>query len=295
MVQQYYKTTLPQAIAHYERGDLTAKGLLHFYFKIKIRPGWKLRRSVREICQELGIRRATFYAAMSRLKSEGILNWEVPEETQFSIEIFNDIYEDVCQLDNSNPDSSVGDCDNLSDQSRIVDNPSTIVDNQSKIVDNPSIILDNQSTIVDAKTPQPAPVRNSGTLHNSSSNSLQDFLHSLSQEAREKFLSFCDKEVQGFPRPIASLPDYLGAIASDGKPRFQDFYQRFCRTEAGKEAQEETLNDELNESVYETFEAQFRALDCDYLDFFRNVRRASPEWHLRLKFVKVWKQRNGVE
>ena len=31
---QHYRVSLADAIAHYQKGDLTAKGLLHFYFKI---------------------------------------------------------------------------------------------------------------------------------------------------------------------------------------------------------------------------------------------------------------------
>lgn len=85
MTQQHYRVTLEQAIAHYQAGDLTAKGLLHFYIKIKLKPGWKVRLDPKEICQELGIGKTAFYNSISRLKAEGSIDWEAPEGILVSI------------------------------------------------------------------------------------------------------------------------------------------------------------------------------------------------------------------
>lgn len=78
-----YRITLAQAIAHYQQGDITAKGLLYFYFKIRIAPGRKLEESPKEICKKLGIQKSTFYSGISRLKAEGALDWEVSERKEF--------------------------------------------------------------------------------------------------------------------------------------------------------------------------------------------------------------------
>lgn len=86
---QHYRITLNDAIVHYNNGDITAKGIVHIYLKIKLKPesGWILRKSAKEICQELGIGKTAFYNAMSRLKTEGAINWSVPENTTFSISL----------------------------------------------------------------------------------------------------------------------------------------------------------------------------------------------------------------
>jgi hypothetical protein len=87
MSNQFYKMTLSEAISHYQQGDLTVKGLLHVYLKIKIGPGWQLRKSQKEICEELGISKSGFYTGLSKLKAEGSINWSTPATTQYCISL----------------------------------------------------------------------------------------------------------------------------------------------------------------------------------------------------------------
>jgi len=69
----------PAAITRYHQGHLTAKGLLCFYFEIKLKPGWEMRKSPKDIYTELGISRAAFYRAYSALIEEGIIEGEDPD------------------------------------------------------------------------------------------------------------------------------------------------------------------------------------------------------------------------
>ena len=136
---QHYQVTLADAIAHYQRGDLTAKGLLHFYFKIRLKNGWTLKETQKEITDKLGISRAAFYSALSKLKAEGSINWSTPANTKFSISLNSfDINESTIE----------------DDQSTNQDSQSTIVDSQSAIVDNQSTIVDSASFIVTGEKPQ---------------------------------------------------------------------------------------------------------------------------------------------
>jgi len=82
---QFYKLTLEAAIAHYQQGDLTAKGLIHIYLLIKCKPGWKIKLEHKKICKELGIQKTAFYNGISRLKAEGSIAWESPEGILVSI------------------------------------------------------------------------------------------------------------------------------------------------------------------------------------------------------------------
>ena len=125
MTQQFSKVTLPTAITRYHQGHLTAKGLLCFYFEIKLKPGWEMRKSPKDIYTELGISRAAFYRAYSALIEEGIIEGEDP---------------DLQKLVIKRPVSD------LRQQSQSVDSESQIVDSESQIVDNPSQSVENKSS-----------------------------------------------------------------------------------------------------------------------------------------------------
>ncbi|AFZ27242.1 hypothetical protein Cylst_5207 [Cylindrospermum stagnale PCC 7417] len=70
MTEQHYRITLDEAIAHYQAGWITTTELLGFYFKIF--PNFPVK-SQKEICQELGIKKSAFYAAIIKLDSAGLL------------------------------------------------------------------------------------------------------------------------------------------------------------------------------------------------------------------------------
>jgi hypothetical protein len=156
---QFYPVTLQDAIRHHRSGDLTAKGLLHFYLKIKLKPGWKLSKSQKTICRELGIGRTAFYSALSRLKTEGSITWSVPENTRISISLR---------------------------ESAIPDEQSAIPDEQSAIPDEQSAIPDEQSAIPDEESLEPLPQKDSRNpsdfSSNSSSNSSQSFFSGQKKE-----------------------------------------------------------------------------------------------------------------
>ncbi len=117
MTQQFSKVTLPTAIARYKNGHLTAKGLLCFYFEIKLKPGWEMKKSPKDIYTELGISRAAFYRSYSALIAEGIIEGEDP---------------DLQKLVIKRPVSD------LRQQSQSVESPSQIRDNPSQPVESPS-------------------------------------------------------------------------------------------------------------------------------------------------------------
>jgi len=207
---QHYPITTEKAIAHYQAGDITAKGLLHFYLNIRLAPGWTLRETQKQICETLGISRAAFYSALSRLKAEGSINWSTPENTKYSITLNQSTI-----IDN---------------QSTNVDEQSTIIDNQSINVDNPSSIVDNPSLIVTVEKPEALPDKGSGNPSYYSSSSYQIFINSLSEPERERFLNFVQKKIEGFTKPIASIPDWLASTDSTGNPRFEDYYSQFKKS-----------------------------------------------------------------
>lgn len=178
---QHYQITLADAIAHYQRGDLTAKGLLHFYFKIRLKNGWTLKETQKEITEKLGISRAAFYSALSKLKAEGSINWSAPANTKFSISLNSfDINESTFEDEQSTNEDS---------QSTIVDNQSTNEDNQSKIIDSASLIVTTEKPEAKQRKGLRKP---SDSSSDSSSDFLSNFISSLSSDAeREIFENFC--------------------------------------------------------------------------------------------------------
>ncbi len=68
----------PKAIAHYHIGDLTAKGLLRFWVRIRLAEGWSTNINPKELRQQLGMKRSTFWAALGKLKEEGEIDWQEP-------------------------------------------------------------------------------------------------------------------------------------------------------------------------------------------------------------------------
>lgn len=84
-MSQHYRITLTRAIEHYQAGDITAKGLIHFFFKIKLAEGWRCKFTSRELSETLGLNTKAIYRALSRLQAEGSINWTVPDHTEFTI------------------------------------------------------------------------------------------------------------------------------------------------------------------------------------------------------------------
>lgn len=167
MTQQFSKVTLPTAIARYQNGHLTAKGLLCFYFEIKLKPGWEMKKSPKEIYTELGISRAAFYRAYSALITEGIIEGEDP---------------DLQKLVIKRPVSD------LRQQSQSVESSSQIVDNSSQSVESQSQIVDNQSQSVESPS-QPVENESSNPRENNSCDDSPDFSPDSSSDYYSDLLS----------------------------------------------------------------------------------------------------------
>jgi hypothetical protein len=101
--EQHYRLTLSDAIARYQAGDITAKGLVHFYILIKCKPGWRIRMHWETLKRVLPISKAAFYSAISRLKADGEINWESLGGVLVSIS--SPVCE--CRLQSMNADSSL--------------------------------------------------------------------------------------------------------------------------------------------------------------------------------------------
>ncbi|MEX0271747.1 hypothetical protein AB3R30_21725, partial [Leptolyngbyaceae cyanobacterium UHCC 1019] len=99
-------------------GLLTAKGAIFYLVSASQKIGTPVRINPRKVSAELSISRTSFYDAISKLKLEGRIDFEVEGDLIIRIS-----------------------------QSTIPDSQSTIPDSQSTIPDSQSTIPDSQSTI----------------------------------------------------------------------------------------------------------------------------------------------------
>ena len=199
---QFVKMTLNDAIDHYQRGDLTAKGLLHLYFKIKIAPGWTMNKTQKEICDELGIKKTAFYNALSRLKAEGSINWSVPDNTKFSISL---------------PFRETG------NHSAIAESQTGIAESQTGIAESQTGIAESQTGIAENKPSKPAPNIPSSDSPDLYSDSYQIYLISLSEGERKNFLNFCQEEAKTLPKPPTLPMRWIERNLEDLKAKWESF------------------------------------------------------------------------
>jgi uncharacterized coiled-coil protein SlyX len=216
MSKQFYKMTLLEAISHYQQGDLTVKGLLHIYLKIKIGPGWQLRKSQKEICEELGISKSGFYTGLSKLKAEGSINWSTPATTQYCISLPGR----VSNLENEECGQEFHDCGN---ESTIKESNSTIAESQSTIEESNSTIAESQSTIEENKTRKAVLSNGSSDSPDLYSDSYQIFLKSLSDCERENFLKFGLEESKRLPKPPTLPMKWIECNADELRAKWESF------------------------------------------------------------------------
>ena len=221
--KQFYQLTLEKAIAHYSQGDITAKGLVHLYFLIKCKSGWKIKLEPKKICEELGIRKSAFYNAISRLKAEGSIDWETPQSLLVSIK--GSVHECGNQSANAESQSTNAESQstNAESQSTNVESQSTNVESQSANVESQSTNAESQSTNAEKKSSKTAPRKR----YKDSPDSYQIFIKSLSNIAREKFFDFVREKTAKFSPPLIDIEGWLASQNDAGQPRFLAYYQAF--------------------------------------------------------------------
>jgi hypothetical protein len=180
-MEQHYRMTLQDAIERYHAGDITIKGLIHFYILIKCKPGWKIKIDFDYIKQILPVSKSLFYHVISCLKKEGVIAWEAVKGilvSRITPETDNDI--NVPSESYTEPDS--------------------------RIPDSQSRIPDYQSRIPDYEPPKPSTQNDCGDSPVIKQSLDQLLNNSLSTEQeRENFIEFGKKKAASLPT-VPALP-----------------------------------------------------------------------------------------
>lgn len=132
---QHYEIFLPDLLTHYRDGDLTAKGALKMYFRLRLKEGWKCKIKPAQIRgffskwsdkhgEMKEMNRMTFWRAMHELQEEGEIDFKEPEslivrlfnrQDQTPSQINDERNKFVTGVTNSLPMSQICDDDELED------------------------------------------------------------------------------------------------------------------------------------------------------------------------------------
>ena len=266
---QYYKLTLDRAIADYQDGLITATGLLRYYLKIRYAPGWKIRLNPQEICSLLGFTKATFYKALTKLKNLG----------QAEIGKLNLIPVTLTETEETEEKKD----------SPIPDNQSPSVNQESPTVDNQSPSGKSSLQSENLTTPKPRKTNVESDSPDSSSDCYSNFLLSLSQNQREKFLAFCQQQANQLPKPPILVKRWI-------QNNWEELRSLWCKNcpdvvyETGNVSHKDWHN-------HPRFSRWKRRLECQYqapyfITLLKNggteeERRAFARWAIDNKIVKV--------
>jgi predicted DNA-binding transcriptional regulator AlpA len=293
MTQQHCRLTLDEAIARYKNRLINAKGLLMFFFEIKLKPGWKGHWSIKELITELPMARSTIYRYLSELRSEKLITWEVPDSTRFTITHGTEIEDD------REGDWKGEDWDK---EPQVVEAESHAVKQPQPVMDKPApehprpLAKKVPSVASQSQKPQPRPVASSDTSSGTSTNtsdSFQSFYNSLSDLEKSAFIRYVKDRTSAFPRPIANHMAWLASVDASGEPRYKELYVDFERSPKGQEIAKakakQMLTDELREQYAKEMEE--RENKGDVLPIFHKRLQASygtPEYHIRMAYQIEW-------
>ncbi len=215
---QYYQVRLEDAISLYREGNLTACGLLKLYIKIKFAPGWQIGLIPEQVCKVLGIAKATFYKALTKVKEQDNLK---------QIKIINKIMLGD-ELNSTNEPKNLQ-SPTVESDSPIVESQSPTRESQSTIVENESPTVESESPTVENESPKEPDSKQQSDSPDLSSDSYSKFISSLSSSERENFLDFCKRRTDSFDIPLkCGLNTFLAAWNKKTNiPYFAEFWDLY--------------------------------------------------------------------
>lgn len=233
MTQQHYRMTLEDAIAHYKSGDLTAKGALKFWIRIRLKTGWESFIDTKELRELFDMPRSTFWEAMGKLEDEG------------EIELSDSHKIHIKRLSNS---SEKPDSERKTGQQ--AEKPDGRPENRMNVRNSEQVseILDNQDL-------EPA----SEGCSSDSSNSYQIFINSLSEDERAKFLSFVREKIKNLSQEVNDIEAWLAHTNKAGKNRWEVYYSKYLdskQTQPKKSSAKNALDEYRQELELQQQQAQ---------------------------------------
>ena len=197
--QRFCPLTAEVAKDWYQKKYLSTAGYLLTIKEILRPPGVDFKiANVSQFCEEWGISRSAFYRGISIITTNNDGTWETLGTITLKT---NSITGEDC------PTSGTG------------VPPAGQVSHER---DTESHERDTESHEWDTEASKPAQDKGCGALQ-----TYTDFIQTLSDREREKFLDFVKKEVQQLPQPIKDLEAWLANKNKAEKNRWEVYYQNF--------------------------------------------------------------------
>lgn len=185
LTEQFYAVTLSDAVSLYQSGDLTAKGAIKAWVRIRLKEGWSSYINPQEIRQLFKMSRSTFWRAFRLLQEEGEINFSESNKVYLTRVSVSQKLETVSKT--------------LPESQKLDESP--IQETNIPFRRHSDHILDNQP-------PEPLPEADSPELQ-INSDSYKTFLNSLSLEERESFLQVGEKTASALPKPPQLLLKWI--------------------------------------------------------------------------------------
>ncbi|MCP6761953.1 MAG: hypothetical protein NHB32_25105 [Fischerella sp. CENA71] len=179
MTEQYYRLTLNDAIALYKSNDLTAKGALKIWVRIRFKTGWEGFIDTKELRELFDMRRSTFWEALGKLEEEGEI--ELSEPHKIHIKRLSD---------------SSGIPDDVQNSGQVSGKPDECPENRTGVQNSGQV-----SGIPDDESLKPSQQAESSEPPDLIQDLYQSFINSLSESERESFLKFGSEKAAKLPSP----------------------------------------------------------------------------------------------
>ncbi|MBD2629576.1 hypothetical protein [Trichormus variabilis] len=253
---QHYRLSLDKAIQDYKDGIITATGLVYYAVGIFRAPGQKFRvRDIDNFCTELGINRATFYRAISKLKTKSRLDWEAIAGLDLWIPISNVVEiqsqpnhpQDEHESDNLSSSNVVElqaeqrvsqSCETLSPTcetlSPTCETLSPTCETLSPTCETLSPTCETLSPTCETQSPEPLSDSNSDAPSYSSQSSYQMFINSLSFLERESFEKFALDKAKRLPNPPTLPQRWVEVHFEELRSQWEKSQGKVSATQANK-------------------------------------------------------------
>ncbi len=205
---QFYKLTLKDALSLYKHGLISTSGLLYFFLRIRLAPGWKMTLHQREISEKLGISKPQFYRAIHKLSEEGLIDWEAPNGLVVTVGV------------------SFGDRNSVTMSATQLRQSKLSYDERNSVTDSATPVTVSETPVTMSETATSSK-SNHSKEPSLSSDSYQIFSKSLSDLARENFLNFVKEKIKDFPKPINDVEGWLAGKNQAGQYRWRVYYDMF--------------------------------------------------------------------
>lgn len=208
--RKFYRLT-PEISQKLRKSKLTKHEMALWLYLIEKDPFgdryWQLPSTL-EITAELEMSKASYFRARARLQK---------------LELFDFQEQRV-------------DCRNLTGVSKMRQETQNLDSEQQKC-DSQSQKCDSQSQKQESRRSKPISCKDSKTTQTIQTYS--DFIKSLSEDKREKFLNFCEEKTKNLSQPVNDIEAWLAHTTKAGQNRWEVYYKKFvdCQQAESKKSQ----------------------------------------------------------